>query len=356
MAGVTGKRHSGSAGRSLLDILSVFGLPIFLLVIVVGFSIVLPDTYPTLLNLRAILSDKSIVALLALAAMIPMSTDNWDLSVGFGVALTHVVAFGLQVDQGFPWWLACLAAIAVGSLHGAVNGLLVTRARIHSFIATLGSGTVALGLAQWYTEGRQIVGRTDEAFLAIAAMHHGVPLSVVYVLVVTVALWILFEYLPVGRNLYVIGSNPRAAELVGISRNKYVLLAYTTSGALVGFTGIVLASRLHVAQSSVGVDYLLPAFTAAMLGATTIRPGRVNAIGTVLAVLLLAAAVSGLQQLGARFYVEALFNGTMLLLAVGLALYATRRREQAAAEAGRRSPPVAAELQPPDRSVAPRQS
>src|SRR5690606_27535556 len=179
-----------------------------------------------------------------------------------------------------------------------------------------------------------------------ASMQHGIPLSVLYVLVVTAVLWIVFEYLPVGRNLYVIGSNPPAAELVGISRNTYVLLAYTASGSLVGFNGIVLASRLHVAQSSVGVDYLLPAFTAAMLGATTIRPGRVNAIGTVLAVLLLAAAVAGLQQLGARFYVEALFNGTMLLLAVGLALYATRRREQAAALAGRRVPPRGAELRP----------
>lgn len=331
---------AAESSRSWLHLVSIFGLPILLVLVVAAFSIVLPDTYPTTLNLRAILADKSIVALLALAATIPMATNNWDLSVGFGVALTHVVAFGLQVEQGFPWWLASLLAIGVGAMHGAINGLLVTRAKIHSFIATLGSGTVALGLAQWYTDGKQIVGSADPAFYAIARMWHGIPLPALYVLLVMAALWIVFEYLPIGRNLYVIGSNEKAAELVGISANRNVLLAYVCSGALVGFTGVVLASRLHVAQSSVGVDFMLPAFTAAMLGATTIRPGRVNAIGTVIAVLLLAATVSGLQQLGAKFYVEALFNGAMLLLAVGLAHYATRRREAAVAKAGWRWPPA----------------
>lgn len=334
--------RTAEANRSWLQIVSIFGLPILLILVVTGFSIALPDTYPTTLNLRAILADKSIVALLALAATIPMATNNWDLSVGFGVALTHVIAFGLQVEQGFPWWLASLVAIGVGTLHGAINGLLVTRARIHSFIATLGSGTVALGLAQWYTDGKQIVGSADPAFYAIAKVWHGIPLPAVYVLVLMAVVWIVFEYLPIGRNLYVIGSNEKAAELVGISANRNVLLAYVCSGALVGFTGVVLASRLHVAQSSVGVDFMLPAFTAAMLGATTIRPGRVNAIGTVIAVLLLAATVSGLQQLGAKFYVEALFNGAMLLLAVGLAHYATRRRETAVAKAGWRRPPAEA--------------
>lgn len=329
---------SRSSVRSPMQIVSVFGLPILLVLVVVGFSLALPNTYPTMLNLRAIISDKSIIALLALAATIPMATNNWDLSVGFGVALTHVIAFGLQVEQGLPWWLASLLAIALGACHGAINGLLVTRAKIHSFIATLGSGTVALGLAQWYTDGKQVVGSVDPAFYAIARMWHGIPLPALYVLALMAILWIVFEYLPIGRNLYVIGSNPKTAELVGISETRNVILAYVASGALVGFTGVVLASRLHVAQSSVGVDFMLPAFTAAMLGATTIRPGRVNAPGTVIAVLLLAATVSGLQQLGARFYVEALFNGAMLLLAVGLAHYATRRREAAVARAGWRQP------------------
>ena len=108
MSDVSARGKTKLVDGSPMQIVSVFGLPILLVLVVVGFSLALPDTYPTMLNLRAIISDKSIVALLALAATIPMATNNWDLSVGFGVALTHVVAFGLQVEQGFPWWLASL--------------------------------------------------------------------------------------------------------------------------------------------------------------------------------------------------------------------------------------------------------
>ena len=132
----------------------------------------------------------------------------------------------------------------------------------------------------------------------------------------------MFEYLPLGRYLYVLGASPRAAELNGISAKRYVTLGFVAAGTLAAFAGIVLQSQLQVGQSSVGQEYLLPAFTAALLGATSIRPGRVNVWGTVLAVAVLAVTVAGLNQLGAPFFVEPLFNGSMLILAVGLAVQA----------------------------------
>ena len=119
----------------------------------------------------------------------------------------------------------------------------------------------------------------------------------------------MFEYLPLGRYLYVLGASPRAAELNGISAKRYVTLGFVAAGTLAAFAGIVLQSQLQVGQSSVGQEYLLPAFTAALLGATSIRPGRVNVWGTVLAVAVLAVTVAGLNQLGAPFFVEPLFNG-----------------------------------------------
>ena len=119
----------------------------------------------------------------------------------------------------------------------------------------------------------------------------------------------VFEYLPLGRYLYVLGASPRAAELNGISARRYVTLGFVAAGMLAAFAGIVLQSQLQVGQSSVGQEYLLPAFTAALLGATSIRPGRVNVWGTVLAVAVLAVTVAGLNQLGAPFFVEPLFNG-----------------------------------------------
>jgi ribose transport system permease protein len=161
---------------------------------------------------------------------------------------------------------------------------------------------------------------------------------------------VMFEYLPIGRYLYVLGSNPRAAELTGISARVYIPFAFILSGVITAFAGVVLGSRLGVAQTTVGPDYLLPAFVGALLGSTAIKPGRVNVLGTIVAVFVLAVAVAGLQQMGAQFFVEPLFNGTMLILAVGLAAYASRRRARvrAAADAAgagpgerREAPPVA---------------
>jgi ribose transport system permease protein len=137
----------------------------------------------------------------------------------------------------------------------------------------------------------------------------------------------VFDYLPLGRLLYVIGASPRAAELTGIPRTFSVTTAFGASGTIAAFAGVILQAQLRVGQSTVGQELLLPAFTGALLGATAIRPGRPNVWGTVLAVSVLAVAVSGLTQLGAPFFVENLFNGGMLLLAVGLAAYTQRRRE-----------------------------
>ena len=208
--------------------------------------------------------------------------------------------------------------------------MLVTRFRISSFIATLGSGTVLLGLNQWYTGGRQVVGPLDPAFLKLSTVVPGlgVPSPLLYVLALGVVLWVLFDHLPLGRYLYVIGDNPRAAALVGIPTDRYTTLAFTASGLIAAFAGIVLQAQLQVGQSTVGQELMLPAFTGALLGATAIRPGRPNTWGTILAVAVLAVAVAGLSQLGAPFFVEPLFNGSMLILSVGLAMATQRRRER----------------------------
>lgn len=326
----------GGAARQALRLVSVYGLLVLLVVLTVAFSVLLPTTFPTAFNARSILSDKSVVALVALAVMIPMAAGHFDLSVGYLVGLCHILAIGLQVNLGWPWPIAVAFVVAFGAVVGLVNGLLVTKLKIDSFIATLGIGTIAYGLASWYTGGRQVLGDLPVGFRAIAGSLAGtVPLPAIYVLVIGLGLWIAFEYLPIGRYLYVLGSNPRAAELVGISPRRYVTVAFVASGTLTGFAGVVLGARLGVGQSSVGAEFLLPAFVGALLGATSIRPGRVNVWGTILAVLVLAVAVAGLQQLGASFFVEPLFNGTMLIAAVGLAGYASRRQARTGERASR---------------------
>jgi ribose transport system permease protein len=305
----------------------VYGLVMLTLALAVLFSVLLPDTFPTLFNLRAILSDKSVIALLALAATIPMITGKIDLTVGYGIVLWHILAISLQTRFGLPWPAAVLIVLACAALSGMLNGLLVELAQIDSFIATLGTGTVIYALAMWHSGGRQVVGELPEVFVDLAGGQFlGLPVVAFYVLAVSVVLWLVTEFTPLGRALYVIGANPKAAQLNGISVRKHVMGAFIASGLLSGFAGVLLASRLQIGQASVGLEFLLPALVGAFLGSTTIRPGRVNVWGTLVGVAILAIGISGIQQLGGAFYVEPLFNGVTLLVSIGIAGWAQQRR------------------------------
>jgi len=317
----------GSYGLLVLTVL-IFGL----------FALLLPDTFPTGTNIRAILTNQSIPALLALGATIPIVTGRFDLSIGYGIGLAHVVAMWLIVQHGLPWGAVFVIILGGGLLVGLINGALVEFAQIDSFIATLGTGSVLYALTGWITGGGRIVpglhglppaftDLTNSAFL-------GLPVTFWYVLAVGVALWICLEHLPIGRYLYVVGANPRAAELVGIRRRRVVVYAFMGSGVVTAFAGVLLAAQQQIGDPSAGSTYLLPAFVGALLGSTTIKPGRANAAGTLVAVAILAVGLSGLQQEGAAFWVTPLFNGLTLLAAVGLAGLASRRRQRAGAVVG----------------------
>ena len=313
--------------QRLARLAPTYGLVILMACLLVLFSILLPDTFPTLLNLRAILSDKAIIALLSLAAMVPMAAGRIDLTVGYGIVLWHILVISLQTIYGVPWPVAVLVVLALGIVVGALNGVLVEVARIDSFIATLGTGTVLYALALWHTGGRQMVGVLPDGFLGLSGTFiFGLPITAYYVMVITFVLWIVLEYTPTGRCLYAIGANQRAAELNGIPARKFVVGAFVTSGALTALGGILLGSKLRIGQASVGLEFLLPALVGAFLGSTTIKPGRVNVWGTIVGVMILAVGISGIQQFGGSFWVEPLFNGTTLLIAIGIAGYAQRRR------------------------------
>lgn len=311
----------------LLRLIPVYGLVILMFGLIILFSVLLPNTFPTQLNVRAIISDKAIIAILSLAAMIPMVAGRIDLTVGYGIVLWHILAISLQTVYGVPWPMACLIVLALGAFTGLLNGFLVEIAKIDAFIATLGTGTVLYALALWHTGGRQMVGVLPQGFYNInGTFVFGLPITGFYVLAITIALWIILEYTPIGRYLYAIGANPKAAELNGIPTRKFVVGAFITSGTLTALAGIILASKLRIGQASVGLEFLLPALVGAFLGSTTIKPGRVNVWGTIVGVVILAVGISGIQQFGGSFWVEPMFNGLTLLIAIGIAGYAQRKK------------------------------
>ena len=331
-----------------------FGLLIVGGLLVLAFSLLLPSTFPTTINLQLTLSDQSLPALLALAAMIPIVTGRFDLSIGYGLGFFSVAALSLIVDHGFSWPLASLILLAGGALVGLTNGLLVEFAQIDSFIGTLGTGSVLYALTLWITGGGRIVPGAQglpSGFTDLAnAKPLGVPIVFVYVIVAVVLLWLCLEHLPIGRYLYVVGANPRAAELVGISRRRTVVIAFVGSGVLTAFTGIIFAAQQAIGDPTAGQNYLLPAFAAALLGSTTIRPGRANAFGTLVAVAILAIGLDGLDQEGASVWAQPLFQGLSLLVAVGLAGHAARRRRAASVVVGADGRPTSEA--PPDSPAA----
>lgn len=316
-----------SRWRVLGRLAPVYGLPILTLALIIFFSLLLPNTFPTYLNFRSILADKAIIALLSLAATIPMMAGRIDLNVGFGIVLWHILAIGLQVMYGVPWPLAIILVLIAAAFVGLLNGVLVEIAQIDSFIATLGTGTILYALALWFTGGRQLIGSLPVGFINFNAWSiFGVPIPAYYVIIIAILLWIISERLPLGRHIYAIGANEKAAALNGIPVRAYVIGVFVASGLVAGFAGCVLAAKLRIGQANVGLDYLLPALVGAFLGSTTIKPGRVNVWGTMIAVVILAVGISGIQQLGGAFFVEPLFNGTTLVISIGLAAFAQRRR------------------------------
>lgn len=321
---------SARTGR-LSDLAAVYGLAIVFVLVMIVFGLLRPESFFSSMNINTVLVGQSVTAMLALAEMVPLATRQFDLSVGFHLGMAQVLIVGLQVQNGLPWPLAAAIVLLVAVLIGALNGLLVTRFGIDSFIATMGVGTLLYGISNWYSGGAQITGSNLPAsFTGLSDIFWHVPLPAVYVAVVAIALWVVTERLPVGRSLYVIGASARAATLLGIRTERYITSAFITAGLLSGVAGILLGSILETGTPSVGPEYLLPAFASTLLGATSIHPGRVNVPGTLLAVLILAFSFSGVQQLGAPFYVQYFFNGGILIVAVGLSVYAAARRRATA--------------------------
>ena len=310
---------------------SNYGMVILTVVLFAFFAILKPTTFASLLNFQLLAASKSVLIILALAVSVPMIAGKIDLSVGFGVGLWQVMALSWQL-QGMDYRLVIFLCILGGAFIGLMNALLVELAQVDAFIATMATGQVIFAITYWYTGGRQI---TDKAGVRAAGfdeisrwMAGPIPGPFLIALILGLAMWLVLDYLPVGRYLYAVGANPAAARLTGIPRRRYVVGAMATSGMLTAVAGILLASRqAGVAQANIGPEYLLPALAAAFLGSTTIRPGRVNALGTLLGVVIATIGISGLQQLfPGQFYLEPLFNGLTLVAAITIASLASRRR------------------------------
>ncbi|MCD0449161.1 ABC transporter permease [Actinocorallia sp. API 0066] len=305
--------------RSWTRYLSVtnIGIIYVLIGLIVVFSILAPETFPTWTTVRSVLNGAAVPGLIALALVIPLSARLFDLSVGNAMGLANVLVAWLLVEQGWGVAPAVLVTLLAGLAMGAFNGLVVVSAKIDSFIGTLATGalfaTVVTMLADQSVTGPQLGG----AFGAIATTGlFGLTLPLYLLLAVAVAFWFFQKYTVTGRRVYALGFNERGAELVGIRTRRLKFASLIAAGFVVSVAGILLASSVNSGTPHIGPPYLLDAYAAAFLGATQFG-GRFNAFGTLLAVILLGVGTNGIFLIGGAAWAQSLFGGVVLLLALG---------------------------------------
>ena len=307
------RRKQGAVAREV----ERFALPAVWVILIVIFSIAAADTFPTAGTAANILGSQSIVLVLAMCLLIPLVAGDYDLSVAYNLSLSAMVIAVLNVREHWPVGLAILAAILCGATLGVINGALVTLLGIDPIIATLGTGTLASGIVQWIS-GSAVISGVSEALVKPVIIDRllGVPLDFWYAVVVCAGVWYALEYTPAGRRLLIVGRSRNVARLSGLPVNRIRWRGFIIAGVLASLAGVLYAGTLGGADPSSGTAYLLPGFAAAFLGTTTIRPGRFNAWGCFIAVYFLGTGIVGLQLLGLQSYVQPLFYGGALVVAV----------------------------------------
>ncbi len=311
--------------------LEAMALPIAWLAIIVIFGILRPETFLTSANLSSILASQAVLVVVTLGLIIPLTAGDYVLSVASVVGLSAMLLAILNVNRGWPVGVALAVSLGAGLLVGLINGALVVLFAIDSLIVTLGMSTFVTGVVLWMSGSNTVSGVSPSLVDPVIVWRLlGIPFEFYYALAVAVVVWYVFGYTPVGRRLLVVGRGREVARLSGIRVGAVRWGALVCSALRAAFGGILYAGTSGAAGPSSGLELLLPAFAAAFLGATTIRPGRFNAWGTLIAVYFLVTGITGLQLMGAESYVQNLFYGAALILAVAFSQFVRRRRARRA--------------------------
>ncbi len=303
-----------------LSFRNISALYIFAVMFIV-FAIWVPHTFLQWNTWKSLFDSQAVTAILAVGLVIALSAGAFDLAIGTELGFGAIFVAWLLVDHGFGVVPAIVVTLLAGGVIGLANGLLVTKVKIDSFIATLGMSSILLALIAWVSSSQQIVGVGSSLEKLGTTEIFGLTLPVYLMLAVGLGVWYVLEKTPLGRRVYATGGNIEAARLAGVRVAAVVICSLVACGVIGAFAGMLVTANLGTGDPTIGPAYLLPAFSAAFLGSTQFRGGRFNVWGTIVAVYVLATGVKGLQLAGAPIWIPDLFNGAALLLAVGLAKY-----------------------------------
>ena len=291
---------------------------IFLLMLIL-LSLLTPN-FMTISNVFNVLRQASTLFMLACGQTLVVLVRGLDLSQGAVVGLVSVIT--ASALMAFGPVLAIPVGLLTGTICGLVPGFIVTKGKVPAFAATLGMLFVVEGVTLIYTDGQPIFGLPDSGmFFFIGGGHLGaIPFPAILFVLVGIFFYLLLKLTRFGRYLYAIGGNEEASRLSGIQVQKWIILAYTVNGFLVGLGSIILTSRVNSGQPLIGGGYLMESIGAVVIGGTSLFGGRGGILQTALGVCFLAFMVNGLTILGMSTFVRQTLVGILIIVSVSLSV------------------------------------
>ena len=312
-------------GRGALVIISKYGTLMAMAIMIIYFSLAAPNfAFLQPSNLLNIINQSTLTAIIASGLTLVLVVGEFDLSIGYNASLAGVLVTGLIANQGVALPVAIVLTLLAGATIGTVNGLLVTKAGVNAVVATLGVGTIVIGLSFAYTEGTPIISLPASFTNITLTSFAGVPNPIWFMVVVLAVLWVLLNLTPLGQRIQATGANRKAALLAGVRVDRTKIAGFVIAGLCASITGILLASLLGSGVVSSADGYLLDAFAAVFLGSATLRDGEFHIIGTLIGVLIVNVGFNGLGLLGTPTFFQFLFKGGLLVFAVSLSTIARK--------------------------------
>lgn len=309
---------TGAAQARLIRVGEQYALVIAWAMLVVGFCIASP-AFGTTGNFQTIFGSQAVLLLLTLGLIVPLTSGDFDLSIASTLSLSSMMIALLTNHDGWALGPAIAAAILAAILIGLINGVLVVIVGLDSFIVTLGMATFLQGVIAWISNSETISGIPPLLLeWTVGNEILGIPLTFWYGVAATIGLWIVLQHTPLGRRLLFVGRGRSVSRLTGLPVRRLRIGALVCSATVAAIAGVFYLGSIGTADPTSGQSFLLPAFAAAFLGATAIVPGRFNAVGTFVAVYFLVSGITGLQLLGAQNFVQQIFYGGALIVAVTL--------------------------------------
>ena len=302
--------------KAIGKMLRQFGLFFVALVIVIVMSCV-SDVFLKAANIRNVLRQISLNGILAVGMTFVILTGGIDLSVGSVVAITGVICGSIMVDGG-NWMVACLVALVISLLCGAINGLLIAYVGFQPFIATLSTMTIGRGFALAYSDGKPYT-ISNPSFKAIGQGYFlGIPIPIILLFIVCILGIIILNTTTFGRYVLAIGGNKPAARLSGVRTKKVELMVYVLSSACAWLVGLILAARISSGQPTAGESYEMDAIAATAIGGTSMNGGIGTLVGTILGFVIIGLLSNSMNLLNINSFYQQIVKGLLIIIAVFL--------------------------------------